>query len=114
MGTTLALNGAHNLAGVILRHPNDYTAAFAEYEAKMRPIVDRAQKLAPGMPYLMNPETWWGVWVLLTFMYIIYRSSLVNLLIGFQGPPANTVPVEEYGFKQLPERTESIKLTNSG
>jgi len=103
MGTTLALNGAYNLAGALLRHANDHTAAFAEYEQKMRPLVERAQKLAPGMPYLMNPETAWGIWLLNSFTAFMHTSGLANMMFKFLGPPANAMPVEDYGFRQQPE-----------
>lgn len=106
MGTTLALNGAYNLAGALVHNQSDHTAAFMEYEQKMRPIVDRAQRLAPGMPRMINPETVWGVWILHAIMYILGRSGLINLLVKFVGPPANNVPVEEYGFTQIPEWKE--------
>lgn len=106
MGTMLALNGAYNLAGALTNHPNDYTAAFAEYEREMRPIVDRAQKLVPGAPHIINPETAWGIWIMHTLISILAWSRLANLLFMFIGPPANIVPVEEYGFKQLPEWRE--------
>ena len=98
MGTTLALNGAYILAGALSQHPDDHTAAFLEYEEKMRPLVDAAQKLALGGRghILMNPETAWGVWVK-------NFSGLANLIARFGGPPANAVPVEDYGFRQLPE-----------
>ena len=106
MGTTLALVGAYSLAGALIRYPKDHTAAFAEYEEAMRPIVARAQKLAPGLPRLINPETAWGIWVLNALMIILAWSRVSKLLFMFLGPPANTVPVEEYGFKQLPELKE--------
>ncbi|KAK0285247.1 hypothetical protein LTR35_005449 [Friedmanniomyces endolithicus] len=62
MGTTLAFNGAYNLAGAITQHPNDVPAALATYEIKMRPIVDLAQRLPLGgqAPYIINLETAWG------------------------------------------------------
>ena len=106
MGTTLALNGAYNLAGALVRHPDDHTAAFAEYEEKMRPLVDAAQKLAPGMPYMMNPETEWGVWALNAISGFISWTGIMKILFRLKGPPANAVPVEEYGFRQLPEWTD--------
>ena len=105
MGTTLALSGAYNLAGALLQHPNDFATAFDQYEQHMRPVVERAQKLAPGMPHLFHPETEWGVWTLNTFVYLLDRSGIIKLLAGRFGPPANSVPVEDYGFRQLPEMT---------
>lgn len=65
MGTTLALVGAHVLAGELgrsRREPGDtHTGAFARYEQLLRRYVDRAQGLAPGMPRLMHPSTSAGV-----------------------------------------------------
>lgn len=104
MGTTLALNGAYNLAGAILQHPEDLTAAFAQYEATVRPLVDRAQKLAPGMPWLVNPETSWGISILLWIGYLFTVSKVHVLLFALGlGPPANAVPVEDYGLRKLQE-----------
>ena len=102
MGTTLAMIGAYNLAGALTRCPDDFAAAFAEYERQMRPVVDRAQKLVPGMPHIMHPETAWGVWTLLSLTSFLAWTRIMNLIIMFGGPPADTVPVEEYGFKQPP------------
>ena len=64
MGTTLAIVGAYVLAGEIARHPRDHEAAFAAYDRIMRPFVDKAQKLLPGVPALVNPQTKWGIAVL--------------------------------------------------
>ncbi|EXJ62464.1 hypothetical protein A1O7_02901 [Cladophialophora yegresii CBS 114405] len=119
MGTTLAFTGAYTLASALLRNPEDPPAAFVEYEAKMRPMVGRAQKLFPGAPHSMNPQTAWGIWILHAIFYAVKRSGLAHvlffiawivsrlglatLLYRIGGPPANTVQVEEYGFRQLPE-----------
>lgn len=104
MGTTLALVGAWNLAGAIVDHPNDHAKAFSEYEEKMRPVIDRAQKLSPGMPKLMHPETAWGVWVLHVFVWFMDCAGLFSLLVSLgAGPPAHFVPVEDYGFRKLSE-----------
>lgn len=104
MGTTLAMTGAWNLAGSILRHANDHDAAFTEYEDKMRPVVARAQKLAPGMPKQIHPETAWGVWLLNFFVYFVQVSGILSLLLKMgAGPPVHFVPVEDYGFEKLQE-----------
>lgn len=104
MGTTLALSGAYNLAGALMQHPENLQAALTQYEEKMKPVVTRAQKLAPGMPYLMNPETAWGVWMLNTIMWLLTTSGFIRLLFMLgAGPPAHNVEVEEYNFKKLSE-----------
>lgn len=103
MGTTLALVGAYNLAGALSRHPTDHAAAFGEYEAKTRPIVDAAQKLPPGMPHLMNPETLWGIWILRLIAAFMYWSGVGKLMFAIAGPPANKVEVEDLGLEKLQE-----------
>ena len=103
MGTTLGLTGAYNLAGALTRHPTDHNAAFAEYETTVRPTVERAQKLAPGAPKIFNLETVWGIWILRILVAFIYWSGISTLIFKFAGPPANNVPIEDYGFRQLPE-----------
>lgn len=103
MGTTLAMTGAWNLAGAIFQHPGDLEAAFQQYETRQRPIVQKAQKVAPYLPRLLSPETAWGVWTLNSFMYLIWQSGLVGFLAKFLGPQADTVPIEDYGFRQPSE-----------
>lgn len=99
MGTTLALFGAYNLAGALTLHPNDPAAAFAFYEKKMRPLVDQAQKLMPGMLRLLNPETSWGVWIVDTLISFLVRSGLVKLLMNLKTPSKDSVLLEDYGFE---------------
>lgn len=96
MGTTLALVGAYNLAGALTKQISSLTqcnlssppcataevlessipasslnAAFADYESATRPIVTKAQQLPPGMPWLIHPQTAWGIWV----RFLEYKSS---------------------------------------
>lgn len=103
MGTTLAFSGAYYLAGAILRHSNELETAFTEYEENMRPTVERAQKLFPGAPHSLHPETEWGLWMLHSIIGFMSWTGLVKILIQFKGPPANNVPVEDFGFPTLPE-----------
>jgi len=107
MGTTLAISGAYNLAGALLQNPNDIAAAFDEYETAMRPVAERAQKLVPGMPHMINPETAWGIQVMHRILYLFWQSGIILVLIKFLGPPAHLVPVSDFGFRQLDEMTEA-------
>lgn len=104
MGTTLALNGAHVLAGNLLQHMSrdhlDYISAFAQYENKMRPLVERAQKLPPGIPHIIHPETEWGLWILRTLSFVINRSGIGYVLAMLKGPPARAIRVDNYGLRQ--------------
>jgi 2-polyprenyl-6-methoxyphenol hydroxylase-like FAD-dependent oxidoreductase len=104
MGTTLALNGANSLAGCLLQHLSketlDYTSAFIQYESKMRPLVERAQKLPPGIPQIIHPETAWGLWTLRWLSFAINQSGIGYVLAMLKGPPARAIKVEDYGFRQ--------------
>ena len=101
MGTTLGLNGAYSLAAALMQHPDDLETAFSQYEDRMRPLVTKAQKLAPGMPRLIHPETAWGIWFMHMLSWLIASSGIFQLLGKFVGPPANAFPVEDYGFQRL-------------
>ncbi|GLW69783.1 monooxygenase [Kitasatospora phosalacinea] len=48
LGTSLALVGAHLLAGELATARGDFTTAYAAYQRRMRPYAARAQQLPPG------------------------------------------------------------------
>ncbi|KOV60419.1 FAD-dependent monooxygenase [Streptomyces sp. MMG1121] len=100
MGTTLALTGAYILAGELTSHAEPQ-AAFARYEAIMRPFVEKAQQLSPGLPNLFYPGTrlqrsliWAGLRAT--------ASPLANRLGGLQAmlfsPPADALDLPEYAL----------------
>ena len=95
MGTTLALAGAYHLAGSLISYPNQHDLAFEQYE-NMRPLVEKAQKLAPGWPHLIHPQTTWGVCVLRIIAATIYWSGIGSLLARLRGPPAQVQELKEY------------------
>ncbi|MBM6405776.1 FAD-dependent monooxygenase [Phycicoccus sp. CSK15P-2] len=57
MGTTLALVGAHVVAGELAATPEDHQRAFARYEELMRGYADSAQRLPRGGARLLHPTT---------------------------------------------------------
>lgn len=76
----------------------------------MRPIVDEAQKLAPGMPHLINPDTDWGIWVMRSLVSCLAYTRIFFVLVKYFGrvlrlgpAAADYVPVEDFGFKQAEE-----------
>ena len=72
MGTSLAFIGAYVLAGEISRQqPHNLPLALASYERVLRPYVESVQKLPPGIPWLVNPQSALGVRVLGTVGWII-------------------------------------------
>jgi 2-polyprenyl-6-methoxyphenol hydroxylase-like FAD-dependent oxidoreductase len=59
-----ALVGAYVLAGELAAHGADRVdEAFAAYDARLRPYVERAQRIAPGAPGLAHPRTRAGITV---------------------------------------------------
>ncbi|TBO61392.1 FAD-binding monooxygenase [Streptomyces kasugaensis] len=100
MGTTLAVTGAYVLAGELTRH-TDPQAAFARYEAVMRPFAERAQQLRPGFPYMFYPRTRLQrslVWAGLRAA----ASPLANRLVGGAGalfsPPAEALDLPDHAM----------------
>ena len=63
-GTTLALAGAYILAGEICKHgAHNIVAGLAGYESTMRPLISDMQKIPPGVPGIMAPQTESGIFV---------------------------------------------------
>jgi 2-polyprenyl-6-methoxyphenol hydroxylase-like FAD-dependent oxidoreductase len=60
MGTSLAIVGAYVLAGELATH-TDHQQAFAAYDRRLRPFVDKVQKLPPGVPWVAHPKTKLGI-----------------------------------------------------
>ncbi len=60
VGTTVAIIGAHVLAGELARH-EDHQVAFAAYEKLMRPFVNLAQRIPPGVPWIAHPKSKLGI-----------------------------------------------------
>ena len=103
MGTTLALMGAYTLAGALCSHSDEPDRAFAQYEEEMQLIVEKAQKLVPGAPKIMLPETEWGLVFFRCLIWVLWRSGLSYVMAALKGPPADAADVREYGFRELAE-----------
>lgn len=95
MGATLALTGACSLARALMRHQDAVDERFAEYEAAMRAVATRAQKLAPGMPRVMHPQARWELVLLHGLMFILQRSASFSVMVMLFGPPADKIPFKE-------------------
>lgn len=83
MGTTLALVGAHVLAGELARDvttaADSPAAAFRRYEELLRRYADSAQGLPPGGARIIHPSTRAGVRVLRAF----HRAAAWGPVRGF-------------------------------
>ena len=75
-GTQLAFLGAYVLAGELANNLSDPASAFKEYDKRLRAYVEQVQQVPlggnpPRAPYLANPQTWWGIWLLQTAMQVV-------------------------------------------
>ncbi|KAL4789314.1 hypothetical protein BDV19DRAFT_32959 [Aspergillus venezuelensis] len=113
LGTTLAISAAYKLAGYLQPYVRgespDPLAALAQYNEQMRPIIEDAQQLAPGQPYIINPETAWGVWIMRVLIRSLSYTRIIFIAVKFLGKAfhlgpqaADYVPVEDFGFKNMP------------
>lgn len=95
MGTSLAFVGAYVLAGEIAAHV-DHRDAFRAYERVMRPYVDEAQKLPPGVPRVANPRSRAGIAAFHTALRIAATPLVSNVSGGLFSPPADTIDLPDY------------------
>ncbi|PNY26561.1 Uncharacterized protein TCAP_03504 [Tolypocladium capitatum] len=79
MGTSLALVGAYVLAGAISKNRDNLDAAFAEYDRTLRPLVDRAHRLPPGVPRIFYPKSKWGIKVL---YWVLGLMAMLKTWVG--------------------------------
>ena len=79
-GNQLAIIGAWVLAQEMSRDRSP--AAFESYERRLRSYVENAQSIPLGgyAPFLFNPQTAWGIWVLRMIMWFV--SLLVHTIAG--------------------------------
>jgi 2-polyprenyl-6-methoxyphenol hydroxylase-like FAD-dependent oxidoreductase len=98
MGTTLALAGAYILAGELTGH-DDPRTAFTRYERLLRPLVVKAQQLAPGAPRILHPRGRREVALLRTVLRAADSSParrLSGLTGKFMSPPAEALTLPDY------------------
>jgi hypothetical protein len=78
--------------------------AFDKYQQIMEPFVKTAQKLPPGAPGIVHPETWWGVWILNTLAGLAARLIAFFTILGLDFDSLTN----SKGFK-LPDYQEYYK-----
>ena len=90
-GNQLAIIGAWVLAQELSRNRNP--VAFEKYEKRLRSYVESSQKIPLDgyAPYLLNPQTTWGILLLRTVIYLLawacrfsFWTKLTKLLPGGQ------------------------------
>ncbi|KAI9696998.1 MAG: hypothetical protein M1836_004959 [Candelina mexicana] len=83
MGTSIAFIGAYVLAGEISRQPDNIPAALESYERVLRPYVESVQHLLPGIPWIVNPQSAWGVKVFENVIWslgVLSASGIITLI----------------------------------
>lgn len=81
-GTALAILGAYVLAQEMSKNRDDGLAAFEKYEERLRSYVENAQNIPLGgyAPYLLNPQSSWGIWVFRTIVRFISWTKISKIL----------------------------------
>lgn len=98
-GTSLALTGAYVLAGEIGKHKNDIAAGLKAYEQRMKPIIKDMQKIPPGFPGVMAPQTAWGIWVRnMVFVLIVWSMKLKPLFAWLSSSFASSLGGDKYNL----------------
>lgn len=99
-GTSIAIVGAYILAGEICKDTENLSTALEAYERLARPFIARAQKLPPGAPHVANPETKFGISILLGISSFVAWSGLYKLAFGGTGEPKEGEwKLPEYDFE---------------
>ncbi|MCJ1230072.1 hypothetical protein MMC12_006743 [Toensbergia leucococca] len=83
MGTSIAFIGAYVLAGEISRQPDNISAALESYERVLRPYVESIQKLPPGIPWIVNPQSTLGIRVIETVAWGVGVLSATGITTLF-------------------------------
>lgn len=95
-GAGFALAGAYLLAGELQRHGSDIAAAIARYQALLRPVVGRKQKLALGLVESFVPRSSLGVRVRDAASRLMQLPVFPRLLMGRYFHDEMALP--DYGF----------------
>ena len=101
MGTSIAFIGAYVLAGEISRQPDNIPAALEAYERILRPYFESIQKLPPGIPWIVNPQSALGVKVFESAAWVVGMLSVTWIATLFSKAVAY-LPSAKVSFK-LPE-----------
>ncbi len=95
MGTSLAFVGAYVLAGELAKCA-DHREAFANYEKIVRPYVNKAQQLAPGIPRIAYPKTSVGIWFFNQVLRIASSRSVGAIGRMMSKPKAERITLPDY------------------
>ena len=98
-GTTLALAGAYMLAGEVGKHEGDLAAGLKAYEERMKPLITDFQKIPPGFPGLLAPQTAWRIWLRnMLFTFVSWASAFSGIFAWAGQFFASAFGKDKYGL----------------
>jgi 2-polyprenyl-6-methoxyphenol hydroxylase-like FAD-dependent oxidoreductase len=100
MGTSLAIIGAHVLAGELsnLEDGESPLKALEAYEKTLRHFVEESQKIPPFFPAIAHPGSAWKRWLLQGFVGIVSRAVATSWIASRIGQKSDydKFPLPEY------------------
>ncbi|KAL7622447.1 hypothetical protein AAE478_007952 [Parahypoxylon ruwenzoriense] len=97
MGTTVSLTGAYVLAGELARHrEEDVALALEAYDANVRPYIQEAQKLLPGIPGVMLLESWWAITLFHLVVRFVALLRIDKILLKIVPEDGTSIQLPEY------------------
>lgn len=73
------------LAGEVGKNNGDLAAGLQAYEERMKPIIADMQKIPPGVPTVLAPQTIWGIRVRNVIVTIIAWAMASSWIWGWAG-----------------------------
>ncbi|WP_369373698.1 FAD-dependent monooxygenase [Promicromonospora sp. Populi] len=98
MGTSLALVGAYVLAGELARADGDPAAAFAAYEAKVRPYAALNMKQIPGGARGFLPPTRFELQARMATMVVLLKTPVAKLMMGGLDKAVDSIDLPDYSL----------------
>jgi 2-polyprenyl-6-methoxyphenol hydroxylase-like FAD-dependent oxidoreductase len=84
-GSHMAMAGAYMIARELERHEGDYAAAFAAYEAKLKPAVTKRQKDAAAMVRYFIPSARSRPWLRRLVIKLMFSPPVLPLMFRWFG-----------------------------
>jgi len=80
-GSSLAMAGAYVLATELKKFGGDHTQAFAQYEKRLKPEVEKIQKMAEGLTGSFVPNTKLGIWFRNQFVKMMFWPGIRSFVL---------------------------------